>query len=64
MLHSFNVSRKRVQRNENLPFAKVDGGGIFTIDVERLRISGQFEDDSVEGSSHVWHRDNDAFGKR
>jgi len=45
-------------------FAKADGRSIFTIDVERLRIPGQFEDDSVEGSSHVWHRDNDAFSKR
>ena len=58
------VSTTRVQRDENLPFAKADSRGIFTIDVKRLRISGQFEDDSVEGSSHVWHRDNDAFSKR
>lgn len=64
ILHDFNVSRTPARRYENLPFAKADGWGIFTIDVEGLRLSGQFEDNSVESSSHVWHRDNDAFSKR
>lgn len=63
ILHDFNVSQTPVQRYKFLPFAKADGWGIFTIDVEGLRLSGQFEDDSVESSPHVWHRDNDAFSK-
>ena len=62
-LHDSNVSRTRVL-DKILPFAEADSWGIFTIDVERLRMSGQFEDDPVEGSSHIWRRDNDAFSKR
>jgi hypothetical protein len=47
-----------------LPFAKTDGRGIFTVDVQRLGLPGQIENKSIEGSSHVWRGDNDAFGKR
>jgi len=45
-------------------FTKTDGRGIFTVDIQRLGLPGQLEDKSIEGSSHVWRGDNDAFSKR